>query len=165
MIFDGPKFAMYAGAALIVSMLAYKAYDGIGDAREATVRAEYAKSEQKAKDVQAEKDRQRRIEKEESDRAYQQSLADLQAQMDGIARRPTPGGIRLCKQSTAGHSDQARVPNAAGVAHDSTDGRESPLRAGDDIERELVQFAGRCEADRLKVLSLQSFIDAQAQDW
>lgn len=164
-MFGGQKLVLYFGIALIAVGILGKAHDAIGDAREATVRAEYVKSEQKAKDGQAEKDRQRRIEKEESDRAYQQSLAELQTQMDGIARRPTPGGIRLCKQSVAGRADQTRVPDAAGVADDTATGRGPSVRAGEDIERELVQFAGRCEADRLKVISLQSFIDAQAQDW
>lgn len=92
---------------------------------------------------------------------YLQETRDLRDRIATLSNRPSPG-IRLCKPASV---NETPVPGPAPVA-DAEAGRDGPnLRAGEDIERELVQYAGRCEADRKQVIALQEWIAEQREKW
>lgn len=163
MIFDGAKLAIYAGAAIVIVVLAYKAYDAIGDARETKVRAEYQKQldELNAKVEEAEKLADSIS--EDKDREHQAEKDELNSRIAGLLSAPSPG-IRLCKPATR-NAEAARVSESAAQPNDSTERDGSDLRSGPDISSAVLVFAGQCEADRQTVIAWQSWYRDQSAAW
>jgi hypothetical protein len=92
--------------------------------------------------------------REETDRAYQTKVSDLETRVDRLlARHDAP--IRMCASTI-----EVRVPEAAGVADDPGERRPAE-EAGGDLRPRLVGYGKGCEGIREKLSELQGWINAQ----
>lgn len=156
MIFDGAKLAMCAGAALIVGVLAYKAYDAIGDAREAKVVARYDKIVADAREANRAKEEGWKIER-----------ATLQAKLEGkndatenLANtlRDQLANSRLCLSSLRTRP----VSSGPGPATVSNGPAERPEPA-ENLGQSATRIFEECQRSTDKLTVLQAWIHALAR--
>jgi hypothetical protein len=91
--------------------------------------------------------------REETDRAYQTKVSELETRVDRLlARHDAP--IRLCSGPI-----EVRVPEAASVADGPGEARPAE-EIGGDLRPRLVSYGKGCEGIREKLSELQGWINA-----
>jgi hypothetical protein len=98
----------------------------------------------------AEKARTDRI-REETERAYQSKVSELETRVDQLLARGEPP-IRMCKSA-----GEVRVPEAPGGTDDRAEGRPA-VQPGPDIGPSLLVYGRDCEAIRRQLTALQEWI-------
>jgi hypothetical protein len=92
--------------------------------------------------------------REETDRAYQTKVSDLETRVDRLLARHEPA-IRMCKSTT----DHMRVRDPAPSSDDATKGGGPDMRISEDpLNGSLLVYAKRCEEDREKLMAIQGWI-------
>jgi hypothetical protein len=91
--------------------------------------------------------------REETDRAYQTKVSELETRADRLLAGKQPA-IRMCVGTIA-----VRVPENAGVADDTAERGGSDMRTSQDpLNGSLLVYAKRCEEDREKLKAIQGWI-------
>jgi hypothetical protein len=91
--------------------------------------------------------------KEESDRAYQTKVSELETRVDRLLARHEPA-IRMCTGAV-----EVRVPTAAVGADDPGEGGPA-AEAGGDLRPRLVEYGQGCENIRERLNQLQNWINS-----
>lgn len=157
------RIGLYIVAALFVVALFGKTYQAGKEHERAKLTAQYEKqlTEERAR-IKSAEDRANAI-TEAKDRERLTETRELQTRIDSLVAGPRVG-VRLCEPVTRSAATPG-VSEAAGDAHAAASGEGPDLRAGRDLEPELLQFAQRCETDRTAVIKWQAWIVAQAAAW
>lgn len=151
MSFDGAKLAIYAGIAIVVSVLAYKAYDAIGDAREAKVVARYEKIVADEKEKNRAKEEGWKIEK-----------ATLEAKLEGkndatenLANtlRDQLSNTRLCLNAV-----RARPVPTDPIAATVSNGSPERPEPAENLGQAATRIFEECQRSTDKLITLQSWL-------
>lgn len=157
-----PKLIAYCAAALGAVLLVVGIWKHGHDTGKEKSDANYAKLLEAARQEKDRVEANARSISAAKEAEYLQETRDLRDRITALSNRPNRDGVRLCKPA---RDNETTIPRTAPSVDAEARGDGQDLRAGEDIERELVQFAGRCEADRKQLIALQDWVNSQAGAW